>query len=59
MSFTQLGLACYQGRVDDVRRILDDGADVDLESDDYRTPLYLACAQGQRGDALPRPRRRR
>mmetsp|Transcript_13275 Transcript_13275/g.41018 ORF Transcript_13275/g.41018 Transcript_13275/m.41018 type:complete len:111 (-) Transcript_13275:81-413(-) len=45
-AFTPLGLACYQGRVNDARRILDDGADIDLENDDGRTALYCTCQQG-------------
>jgi ankyrin repeat protein len=42
-----LHVAAAHGRVDDVARLLGEGADVDAVDADLRTPLHAACQQGE------------
>mmetsp|Transcript_18608 Transcript_18608/g.58146 ORF Transcript_18608/g.58146 Transcript_18608/m.58146 type:complete len:92 (+) Transcript_18608:529-804(+) len=46
-----VGKLCAQGRVEDARRLLDSGADVDAVDARLRTPLYLSCKAGHLGAA--------
>lgn len=49
---TRLPMACFEGRVDDVRRLLDGGADIHQQDAAGRSPLFVACQYGR--DAVVR-----
>ena len=49
---TRLPMACYEGRVDEVRRLLDGGADIHQQDTVGRSPLFVACQYGR--DAVVR-----
>ena len=49
---TRLPMACFEGRVDDVRRLLDGGADIQQQDAAGRSPLFVACQYGR--DAVVR-----
>jgi ankyrin repeat protein len=44
---TPLHYAALEGRVDDVQRMIADGADVGATDNSLMTPLHMACQQGQ------------
>lgn len=44
---TPLHYAALEGRVDDLQRMIADGADVGATDNALMTPLHMACQQGQ------------
>ena len=50
-----LHVACERGRVEDARRLIDEGAGVDSLGARGSTPLLIACERGRRHGPRPRP----
>lgn len=47
MAVSELHRAAADGRLQDVERLLQEGADVTMVDADLRTPLHAACQQGR------------